>query len=325
VDRGRLVSGIDVLPTVCGYSGVPVPVGVEGINLKPLIDNPSLPGRDHVVVEVGPIGGDPEDWENGGNGRIIRTARWKYARFDSREETLFDMDADPDETRNLAGAAALAPVLAKHRRTLEEYVRMSGDHFRMEGLNRSKPQTEFPGEDPNSDEPVRLTRHPGYPNRPDGTEELDRFAAPANWGDDYGSRLSGFLHPSKTEDYFFFLNCANAGQLWLSPGKDPAKKVKVASVAAGVPRGKWKAQPRAASGPVRLKAGGKYWIEVLHHAGKGDDHVSVAWWSTGTGWQAPIPGNFLSTPDGHPGRIRREYWRVPPLSQTRAGKREPAR
>jgi arylsulfatase A-like enzyme len=180
VDRTRLVSGIDVLPAVCGYVGASMPAKAEGMDLRPLITDPSLPGRDHVVIEVGPIGGDPEDWQNGGNGRIIRSTRWKYARFDSREETLFDLNADPGETRNLAGEAAVAPILAAHRWTLEEYIRKTGDHFRMEGLNRSKPQTGFPGEDPDSDEPHRLTSHPGYPDHPDGTEDLARFSAPVN-------------------------------------------------------------------------------------------------------------------------------------------------
>ena len=57
-----------------------------------------------------------------------------------------------------------------------------------------------------------------------------------------------------------------------------------------------------------MRKGQKYYLEVLHHAGKGDDHLTVAVWSKGLQFKAPIPGNLLSTPAGRKGRILREYW-----------------
>jgi choline-sulfatase len=88
----RLVSmGLDLLPTVCGYAGVEPPAHCAGRSVRPLVE-----------------GGDP-DWRSavrieGENGEALVTDRYKYALYDGGQhrEQLYDLDADPDETRNHA-------------------------------------------------------------------------------------------------------------------------------------------------------------------------------------------------------------------------------
>jgi hypothetical protein len=50
----------------------------------------------------------------------VRTERWRYTEWDEgrRGSALFDHDRDPHETRNLAGIAAHAGVVAELQKLL---------------------------------------------------------------------------------------------------------------------------------------------------------------------------------------------------------------
>jgi arylsulfatase A-like enzyme len=125
VDRTHLVSGLDVFPTLCDFAGLPIPVGLGGRSVRPLVETPAgklpAPWRDHVVAEV-----------NGGNdSRMVRTARYKYVVYaqGTAREQFFDLDADPGEARNLIADAKLAPEIDRHRKLLEAWSRETKDEF----------------------------------------------------------------------------------------------------------------------------------------------------------------------------------------------------
>lgn len=125
VDRSHLVSGMDVLPTMCDYAGIEAPP-MTGTSLRPLIDQPDEPGREYLVAELSP---DTEDHSM--RGRMVRTAKYKYVVFSKGEhpEMLFDMDSDPGEMKNLAYEASYAETVATHRVFLEEWQEKTGDPF----------------------------------------------------------------------------------------------------------------------------------------------------------------------------------------------------
>ncbi|MEI7835716.1 MAG: sulfatase-like hydrolase/transferase [Planctomycetota bacterium] len=125
-DSKHLVSGIDVLPTLCDYAGVPIPADVRGRSLRPVIETPATAGAPLVVAELQP---DPARREL--KGRILWTGRFKYAVFShgERPEMLFDLHLDPGETRNLAGLAGYVVELNRHRQLLTEWVRRTADEF----------------------------------------------------------------------------------------------------------------------------------------------------------------------------------------------------
>ena len=127
VAKGRrldhLVSGVDLPATVCDYAAIPAPPRCLGRSLRPLVEGRGLPRRDRVYLES-------NYW-----GRALVTATHKYVTEyrpkavedyvppgpDSAErglEQLFDLRADPGETRNLAGAPAQAATLAELREAL---------------------------------------------------------------------------------------------------------------------------------------------------------------------------------------------------------------
>jgi arylsulfatase A-like enzyme len=126
VDRMHLASGVDILPTICDFAGVPIPDSLAGISLKPIILDPTLPGREYVVSELQPDTKDPAKL-----GRMLRTRRYKYIAFSHgrNPEMLFDMEADRGEMRNLAHRAEMAPVLHEHRALLARWIISTGDHF----------------------------------------------------------------------------------------------------------------------------------------------------------------------------------------------------
>lgn len=125
-DSTHLVSGIDVFPTLCDYAGITPPAGLQGISLKPLVENPGLPGREYVVAELSP------DTENLSlRGRMLRTAQYKYVAFSQgrNPEMLFHLAQDPGETNNLARKNQFAPELERHRALLRDWMAKTHDDF----------------------------------------------------------------------------------------------------------------------------------------------------------------------------------------------------
>ena len=126
VDRTHLVWGLDVVPTLCDYAGLRAPREVRGISLRPLVDDPKLPGREFLVTELQPFRDNPQRL-----GRMVRTARHKYVVFSEgrRPEMLFDLERDPGETKNLARDPAMQDDLRRHRALLAGWVKQTGDAF----------------------------------------------------------------------------------------------------------------------------------------------------------------------------------------------------
>jgi arylsulfatase A-like enzyme len=123
VDAKHLVSGLDVLPTLCDYAGITPPASFQGLSLRPLIEQREVPWRNYVVAEVG----------EQHNGRMVRSDRYKYIVYSKSElpEQLFDLESDPGEARNLANTASSKAVLDSHRAMLKEWVQRTKDPFVM--------------------------------------------------------------------------------------------------------------------------------------------------------------------------------------------------
>ena len=124
VDRTHLVSGLDILPTMCDYAGAAAPASLLGRSLRPLIEGRQAPWRDAVFAEL--VAGRTA-------ARMVRTARHKYVVYaaGAGPEQLFDLDADPGETKNLAAApdAAAEKLLAEHRALLKQWCARTNDAF----------------------------------------------------------------------------------------------------------------------------------------------------------------------------------------------------
>jgi uncharacterized sulfatase len=102
----RTVELLDLYPTLADLAGLAPPAGLQGASLRPLLDDPSRSWDRAAYTQV-QRGGFP--------GRSVRTERWRYTEWDAGKKgvQLYDLDADPRETRNLAEDPA-------HAKTVEE-------------------------------------------------------------------------------------------------------------------------------------------------------------------------------------------------------------
>ena len=55
--------------------------------------------------------------------RMVRTARWKYVRYLSYGEELYDLAADPGELRNLVREPSAASERTRLARELDDWIR----------------------------------------------------------------------------------------------------------------------------------------------------------------------------------------------------------
>ena len=87
---------VDIYPTLCGACQLPIPQQLEGTSLMPVIEQPTRPWKTAAFSQFG---------GTAHGGVSIRTERYRYtergenARY-GRE--LYDYDADPNETVNIA-------------------------------------------------------------------------------------------------------------------------------------------------------------------------------------------------------------------------------
>jgi arylsulfatase A-like enzyme len=131
----RLVHvGVDLIPTLCGYAGIPVPPALPGMSLQETANSGSRKDpREYVVVCNKMAQGEPVDGRSfKPDGRMVRSQRYKYCAFNegTRRESLVDLQKDPGEVVNLAGDAGHKPVLEQHRRMLAEWGKKINDPFK---------------------------------------------------------------------------------------------------------------------------------------------------------------------------------------------------
>ncbi|MBW3600009.1 MAG: sulfatase [Planctomycetes bacterium] len=86
----RPVDFLNIYPTLAELCGAPIPEHVEGISMRPLLENPEA------------------DWDqaalttHGRKNHAVRTEHWRYIRYADGGEELYDHRTDPMEWTNLA-------------------------------------------------------------------------------------------------------------------------------------------------------------------------------------------------------------------------------
>lgn len=109
-DTEHVASGLDVAPTLCDYAGIEAPPKQRGRSLRPLLEHRTADWREFVVSEVATTG------------RMVRTPEYKLISYKGDEtDQLFDMRADPGETKNLFGDAKFADVHADLKSRLQDW------------------------------------------------------------------------------------------------------------------------------------------------------------------------------------------------------------
>lgn len=104
--RDALVYLLDIFPTLCELTGVPIPDTVEGRSLLPCMRHETETVRDALLLAYAD------------SIRGVSDGRWKLIDYACGATQLFDLEADPAEMHDLAGQAEYADVVARMRRRL---------------------------------------------------------------------------------------------------------------------------------------------------------------------------------------------------------------
>jgi iduronate 2-sulfatase len=105
----QLVELIDLYPTLVSLCGLPEREGLDGIDLSPLLDDPSQPSKDAAYSMTTRDDSPAKEHAKAMSyqGRSVRTDRWRYTEWDGgkRGIELYDHANDPHEWNNVAGQA----------------------------------------------------------------------------------------------------------------------------------------------------------------------------------------------------------------------------
>ena len=113
---GHLVLNIDLAPTLAALAGTSMP-GAEGRSLLPLLASRfPVPWRNDFLIEhlAGPPQRDVPTY------CAVRTERYKYVLYQTREDELYDLLRDPHELRNMASHPSTAAIKTRLRRRLAQ-------------------------------------------------------------------------------------------------------------------------------------------------------------------------------------------------------------
>ena len=117
--NGRVAAGVvemvDLYRTLADLAGLSPAAEIDGVNLRPLLESPDATVKEYAFSQAR-------------TGYAVRTSRWRYIEWNEGKAgaQLFDMERDPNETRNLASDPAQAATVATLREALAAY-RVSGE------------------------------------------------------------------------------------------------------------------------------------------------------------------------------------------------------
>lgn len=105
---------VDVYPTLADLAGLQAPEYLDGVSLRPMLDNPDRSVKDAAFSQAR-------------DGYAVRTARWRYIEWaeGAKSAQLYDMDSDPGETGNLAQDARYADTVTEMKGLLQKYRRQA--------------------------------------------------------------------------------------------------------------------------------------------------------------------------------------------------------
>jgi iduronate 2-sulfatase len=102
-----LVELVDLFPTACELTGLPVPKSVQGKSLVPTLDDPNRTIKNTALSFI------PK-------GTSLRTKNWSYMQYKDGTEELYNMKKDSKQFNNLSKSKEDLAQLLRHRKLMEE-------------------------------------------------------------------------------------------------------------------------------------------------------------------------------------------------------------
>ncbi|MBI1337031.1 MAG: sulfatase-like hydrolase/transferase [Phycisphaera sp.] len=110
----RTVELVDIYPTLADVCGLTPPDNLQGVSLRPLLDDPKAPWDRPAFTQV---------WRGGFGGYSVRTERWRYTMWGldaANGEELYDYQSPEGELKNLADDPNHAQTKAELRKLVEQ-------------------------------------------------------------------------------------------------------------------------------------------------------------------------------------------------------------
>ena len=124
------INTTDLMPTLLGLAGLPVPGTVEGKDFSPFLRGESAPPETAALIEL-PACFHQFAYHNGGRDwRGLRTERYTYVIDRDGPWMLYDNEKDPHQLTNLVGNPDYAAVQANLDTDIRRRLCERGDDFR---------------------------------------------------------------------------------------------------------------------------------------------------------------------------------------------------
>jgi arylsulfatase A-like enzyme len=123
-----LMNSVDIMPTLLGLMGAPIPEGVQGVDLSafPLGKKAKEP-ESVFLQDILPCGQAVDtgitEW------RGVRTRRYTYARHRDKGWVLYDNQADPYQKNNLIDKPEAKDTQATLEKELQGWLARTKDDF----------------------------------------------------------------------------------------------------------------------------------------------------------------------------------------------------
>jgi arylsulfatase A-like enzyme len=114
----KMVQNLDFAETILDYAGVAIPADMQGISMKPLLEQKVSKIRDDIYYHYYEYPG----WHSVKRHYGIRTERYKLIHFyyDCDYWELYDLKNDPKEMNNIYSNKAYKPIIEKLKKRLTE-------------------------------------------------------------------------------------------------------------------------------------------------------------------------------------------------------------
>ncbi|MBE7539499.1 MAG: sulfatase-like hydrolase/transferase [Opitutaceae bacterium] len=133
------VSLIDLFPTTCALAGLPIPLGLDGIDQSPALRDPEGAAAPRAFAsssyfDYGIRINRPRSADDAPARamRLVRTRGWKFVQVEKGAELLFNLREDPEERLNRMAEAAQAGRIDSMRAMLEQGFSWEAAHRQLE-------------------------------------------------------------------------------------------------------------------------------------------------------------------------------------------------
>ena len=112
---------------------------------------------------------------------------------------------------------------------------------------------------------------------PNSTSILTSLETPSNIADNYGVRIRGYIVPTATGNYTFYVAGDDNAEFYLSSDNLPINSARIAYHTDWTNPREWTKYPTQTSAVKTLSAGQKYYFRALMKEGGGGDNLAVGW------------------------------------------------